>query len=94
MPADFQLSPPIPNPTRGPTSLRLELPRTAAVSIKIYDVAGRMVRVLGGGIFSAGQHSVRWDGNDGDGNSLAAGLYFCRAISEGMVVRRGVVIVR
>ena len=43
------------------------------VSLKIYDVAGRLVKSLLDGTVKAGHHTVRFDGRN-----LASGIYFAR----------------
>ena len=42
--------------------------------IRLYDLAGRLVRALPLGDGADGV--VRWDGRDGDGNAMRPGLYF------------------
>ncbi len=68
----------------------LALPEPAAVTVEVFDAAGRRVRVLlGGEALAAGTHAVRWDGRDGAGRAAAPGLYFAtaRAFGERRVAR-------
>jgi endonuclease I len=68
-----------PNPFTSRTAIAFDLVRRAPVSLRIYDVQGRQVRVLlDGGALEAGTHSVEWDGRDATGAVLNAGLYLCR----------------
>lgn len=67
-----------PNPFRGETTLRFELPRASLVRLSLYDTAGRLVRRLGGGPRSAGPQEERWDGLDRTGRRVAPGVYFVR----------------
>jgi len=71
------------NPTSGDTRLALDLPRNGKVRVKVYDAAGRVVRTLFDGTQSAGQHGIVWDGRDGAGSAVAAGIYFVRADAQG-----------
>ncbi len=52
------------------------------VSLKIYDLTGRLVRVLVDGPCNHPTiplyNQVVWDGTDGAGTALPAGVYFCR----------------
>jgi flagellar hook assembly protein FlgD len=59
------------------------LPATAAVTITIFDAAGRQVRDLAAGTHAPGAHALRWDGRDGDGRPSPAGLYFVRLRGAG-----------
>jgi len=52
-----------PNPFIGGTSLRLSLPRATSVSLRVYDVSGRLVETLVDGQLSAGEHGFKWHAN-------------------------------
>jgi hypothetical protein len=74
----------MPNPFQGRTVLAYDLPREGRVSLRIYDVSGRLVRTLvSGAVQGAGHHSVEWDGSDVAGTSTGAGLYFGRLEAGG-----------
>ncbi len=72
-----------PNPTRGTTTLSLNLPESTRVDLEIYDISGRLVRRLVDGTVEAGAHEVRWDGKDVSGTNVASGIYFCRLAAFG-----------
>ena len=69
-----------PNPSSGNTTLRFTLPGAANVQLGIYDQRGRLVRRLASADRGAGSHAVHWNGRDGAGRNVAAGLYFGRLI--------------
>ncbi|MFO7649753.1 MAG: FlgD immunoglobulin-like domain containing protein [bacterium] len=46
------------------------------VSLRVYNTAGRLVRVLEEGERAPGRYSTRWNGRDDEGRRLAAGVYF------------------
>jgi hypothetical protein len=67
----------MPNPFQNRTALAYDLPHQARVSLRIYDVTGRLVRSLvSGAVQEAGHHSVEWDGCDDSGAAAPAGMYF------------------
>jgi hypothetical protein len=70
--------PAAPNPFSSATVLRFDLPRPAAVRLRIYDVAGRAVRTLVDRPVEPGRHEVRWEGRDDRGRAVAGGVYFAR----------------
>jgi hypothetical protein len=70
-----------PNPFRGATTLRFGLARPGNVSLELFDVAGRRVRTLASGALAAGSHARAWDGRDGDGHTVGAGIYFVRLVT-------------
>jgi hypothetical protein len=78
VPSEFALYGSRPNPVREAAEIRFDLPAAAAVSLEIYDVTGRRVRVLESGSRPAGRHSARWDARDDTGLRVAAGIYFYR----------------
>jgi hypothetical protein len=65
-----------PNPARGGSIVHYELPRPGTVALAVYDPAGRLVRILEEASREAGSHRVTWDGHDGKGRPVAAGVYF------------------
>jgi flagellar hook assembly protein FlgD len=78
-PLTFRLHQNAPNPFRPATTIRFDLPRRGPVSLRVYDVAGRLVRSLvDGSPLEAGRHEAVWDGRNESGRSVGAGLYFYR----------------
>ena len=58
------------------TSISFQLDKSAKVSIKVYNVAGRLVNWLAEErTFSAGKVALPWDGRDHQGQEVATGLY-------------------
>ena len=49
-----------------------------SVSLRVYDVSGRLVRTLVSGDQPAGQHEIAWDGRSDEGHRVGAGVYFIR----------------
>jgi hypothetical protein len=75
---DFALAPASPNPSRGAVTLSWTMPSSAQARLTVVDLAGRTVRVLAGGIFTAGSQHATWDGRDAHGQAVRAGAYFVR----------------
>jgi len=79
LPDTYRLYRGIPNPFNPRTTLRFDLPEPATVTVQIFDITGRLIRTLLGGMARpAGEHRVSWDGVDELGLPVASGLYFCR----------------
>jgi len=74
----LSLSQNYPNPVRRGTAIAFSLPVGGDVSLKVYNVAGRLVATLADGYHQADEYQVAWEGKDGSGNSLASGVYFYR----------------
>jgi hypothetical protein len=90
----LQLAAVSPNPSRDGASVQYALPRAADVRLAVYDLAGRQVRVLAGGLQGAGMHAARWDGRNASGAEAPAGLYLVRLHVEGHDLTRTMVRLR
>jgi flagellar hook assembly protein FlgD len=55
------------------------------MSLSVYDVAGRLVRVLYHGRRDSGYHRELWDGRDDVGHPLGSGVYFLRLSVDDVV---------
>jgi len=75
-----------PNPTVGAAKFTFSLSRAATVTVKVFTIAGRLVRVLPPVPCGFDYNQIEWDGLDKDGQPLANGVYLykldARATSE------------
>src|SRR5262245_60973951 len=78
MPCPPRLAPNVPNPFRRATRLRFDLPEAGQVTLEVFDLSGRKVRVLEDAWYAAGSHEVTWNADDTAGQPVAAGIYFIR----------------
>jgi len=71
-----------PNPFRASTSIRFAIPGTAPslYDLRVFDVAGRVVCVLGEGTIDPGVHEATWDGRDAAGRDASSGIYFYQLV--------------
>ncbi|MEK7347576.1 MAG: ASPIC/UnbV domain-containing protein, partial [Candidatus Eisenbacteria bacterium] len=86
------LAAPFPNPTDGPTTFRLALPRATHVRLSLYDVQGRRVATPVRGSRGPGWHSFTWNGKDSRGRQVAAGIYFARLETLGEIRTRRIIV--
>jgi len=68
---------------QGATRFELALPKPTAVSVRVYDVNGRLIRDLVGRTLTAGYHPLGWDGRNSAGLQVSSGVYFVRAEAGG-----------
>jgi hypothetical protein len=78
VPVSFGLRPNYPNPFNGRTEISFDLPIASDVNLRIFDIAGRMVRTQNMADLAAGNHSIVWDGRTDFGIEAATGVYFYR----------------
>ena len=78
VPSVYQLYPAFPNPFNATTTLKLDLPEKTTFSLIIYDIKGSEVWSLNSrhtNSYSAGYHTIIWNGTDNNGYILPTGLY-------------------
>ncbi len=79
-PGAFWLGQNRPNPFSpshdGVTVVTFSVPVSTHATVRIYDVAGRLVAVPLDGTVAAGETDVVWDGRDVNGSIVPSGVYF------------------
>jgi len=73
-PENYLLSQNYPNPFNAGTTIRFATPVDGKVSLKIYNVAGQLVREFSE-FKNVGYHSITWDGNNSNGQKVSSGVY-------------------
>lgn len=73
--ADMSILSNFPNPFVGTTTIHYNLPGSGNVTLKVYDMVGRLVRVLVDEYQDGGAKDVAWNGKDDADNELSAGAY-------------------
>ena len=88
------LAPNHPNPFNPRTTISFSLSRGQHVVLSLYDLQGRLVRVLSDRVYRRGAHEVQWDGRDGAGRSAPSGTYLLWLRAADGVAARKVMLVR
>ena len=79
---------------RQSLATNIELENPAIVSIKIYDVTGRLIKTLADRPMTQGEHQIDWDRKDAQGNAVSAGTYVLQFNVRGEIETRKLSIVR
>ncbi|MBL0062528.1 MAG: T9SS type A sorting domain-containing protein [bacterium] len=66
-------SPQLPESVQRNDEITFDLPRALQTSLNVYDVLGREVAELAGGVMNAGSHTIIYDAS-----GLSSGVYFYR----------------
>ncbi len=78
-----------PNPFRTGTRISFSLPERTMASLEIFDIRGRKIIALQSGLWTRGTYGLAWDGRDGDGQIMPAGIYILRlCVGKTITVRK------
>jgi hypothetical protein len=88
------LDPCRPNPFNPATTITFRVATSGQAMLRIYDVSGRRVATLVDGSVTAGEHSLRWDGRNDAGRTVASGIYFMRLDAPGFMQVRQMTLIR
>lgn len=88
-PAEYRLSQNYPNPFNPSTTITFMVSRSGFVSLKVYDVLGRLVRIQVNRVKSPGSYEVAFHASN-----LPSGVYFYRLIAEGHSITHKMVLIK
>jgi hypothetical protein len=83
-----------PNPFNPTTTIRYSARARSHVSIRIYNVAGQLVRTLVDGVTTPGVHDVVWNGRDNAGEPVSSGVYLYRMVAGDYTRTRKMVVIK
>ncbi|MCB2212565.1 T9SS type A sorting domain-containing protein [bacterium] len=89
VPSEFALDAAYPNPFNPSTTLAVNLPETAELTVAVYNVTGQQVATLAQDSFNAGSHTLTFDASH-----LSGGIYFVRASANGWNAVQKVVLMK
>ena len=78
-----------PNPFNYETTVSFNLPRTANVSLKVYDITGQLVSNLVTSQLYAGSYAMKWPATD-----LPSGVYFYSLVVDGRLLSRKAILMK
>jgi hypothetical protein len=94
IPKAYRLAQNYPNPFNPSTTIKYDMKDKGLVTVRIYDVAGRLVRTLVNETKDAGAYSAVWDGRNNIGADVASGIYFYKMDTAGFVATKKLVLLR
>jgi len=75
IPSQIRLEQNYPNPFNPETIIRFSLPSFSDVTLDVFSIHGRKIATLASGRYSAGWHSVRWNGMTNQNVPASSGVY-------------------
>ncbi len=88
-PYTFSLSQNYPNPFNPVTMISYSIPQKGLVTVKVFDVTGKLVRTLVNETMEAGSNSVMFDAS-----SLSSGVYFYNIVSGSFTDTKKMILVK
>ncbi len=91
----YSLSQNYPNPFNPTTTISYTVRTYAPVSLRIYNVAGQLIRTLVDEMVYPGQvHTASWDGRNNVGQSVSSGVYFYKLVAGDFVQTKKMVLLK
>jgi len=72
--------------------IHFSVPSHTRVKLEVFDVTGRHLRTLADKTYTAGTHTLYWNGCDAKGHKIAQGVYLVRMEADGRRTTRKVVV--
>jgi len=90
VPKEYSLMQNYPNPFNPTTTIKFALPKSSNVTLKVYDITGKVVAVLlDGGVVAQGTYEVRFDAS-----KLSSGIYFYSIEANGFKATKKMMLVK
>ena len=84
-----------PNPFNPQTSITFTVKERSPVTVKVYNVAGQLVRTLVNDERAPGTaHTITWDGRNDAGMQVASGVYFYRLVAKNFTQTKKMVLLK
>ncbi|HEX7320751.1 MAG TPA: T9SS type A sorting domain-containing protein, partial [bacterium] len=94
IPVAFALGQVRPNPFAGQTAISFAVAQTRHVELKIYDIAGKLVRTLKNEVMEPGYYNVNWDALDNMSRPVGMGVYFCKFMAGNFSATHKIVVAK
>ena len=93
-PGMYRLAQNFPNPFNPTTMIKFDIRMKGHVSLKIYNVAGQLVKTLVNDVLEAGSYSKEWTGTNNSGVKVASGVYFYSIEADNFTSTKKMVLLR
>ena len=94
LPEKFVLHQNYPNPFNPTTIIQYELNNDAFVVITIHDILGNVIKVLVSENQRSGHKKIQWNSKSDQGDSVSAGVYFCKIEVENFVATKKILLLK
>ena len=88
-PETFVLRQNFPNPFNPSTNIEFDIPKSAEVAVRIYNILGQLVATIADQKFDVGTHILKWNAA-----GYSSGVYIVRLESEGVYLSRKIMLLK
>jgi flagellar hook assembly protein FlgD len=78
-----------PNPFNPRTRIRFKVNRPSRVSVKIFDILGKLVVTFAEKQYNQGEYTLDWDAGNSDGKPVRSGVYVCKLSAQRTGIQAG-----
>ena len=78
---NFHLFQAYPNPCNPSTNIRYSVPKQSAITLKLYNMQGTLIKTLVSGNKAQGIYQIKWDGTDSRDQRVSNGIYIYKLAS-------------
>ena len=93
LPSAFALHQNYPNPFNIETTIKFDLPRASEVEFEIINILGQVVYDVSRR-YSAGSHTINWDGSSNLGQTVGSGVYYYRITAGDFVSSKKMILLK
>jgi hypothetical protein len=83
-----------PNPFNYSTTIEYTVPEPGIVRIMIFDMNGKLIRILNNENQVSGKHQIIWEGTDNLGKLLPNGIYNCIVNFQNKVLSNKMILIK
>lgn len=83
-----------PNPMNPSSRIDFSIKSASRVTLRVFDVSGRLVNTLVDKKMDAGNHFVVWDGTNSTGQKVASGIYFYQIDANGFKAAKKITVLK
>ena len=94
IPNHVSISQNFPNPFNPETQFSYTLNKSGTISLRIYDIMGKLIYTVYDGFQRSGNHNVLWTGLDQNKRPVSSGVYFYRLVTQSNTISKKMVLAK
>ncbi len=91
---EFRLNQNYPNPFNPVTQIEFAIPHKSMVSLKIYDINGKLVRTLSNSVKTQGVYRSVWNATNDQGLKVSSGVYFYQLQTDDRIMTKKMLFIK